>query len=139
MSKIREKERREFIRLQAYHLIKYRPFSPGKEQEMRPVLGAIKDIGGGGVCLRIEQPLPVASLIELKINFPHIATAIYALAKVIWTKELRKANLYEIGVQFVQIEDSLRQIIDDQIKSVYRRQKRLRFPNLFLRRKGGKK
>lgn len=119
---MQKKEERQFGRLGAYHLVKYKAVTQEGE-ESAPVLATIKDIGTGGVCLRSEEYLPVSTTIELKINFPHLSTPIFALGKVIWIKQRKKGKFYEIGVQFFEIEESMRKIIDEQTKSVYRRLK----------------
>lgn len=106
-----------------------------------PIFATISDISGGGVCIRTQECLPVSSLIELKINFPHIATSIFALAKVIWVRQRGRGRRYEVGMQFVEIEESIRKIIDEQVAQVYKRlghRKIVLFKTLF-RRKGVKK
>jgi len=115
MNKMQNK--RSFIRLAAYHLVKYKPLST-ERKETAPVLATLKDIGAGGVCLRTEEYLPVSSSIELKINFPFHATPISTLAKVVWIKKRRNARFYEVGAQFIEIEETARKIIDDHLNSV---------------------
>jgi c-di-GMP-binding flagellar brake protein YcgR len=113
---MQKKDQREFIRLKVHHLVKYKLLSsPG---EAPAVLATIKDIGAGGVCLRTEEHLPVSSLIALKINFPNVATFISALAKVVWVKQRKKSGLYEVGLQFIDIEEPMRKAIDEQVKDV---------------------
>jgi len=112
--------KRKFIRLKAYHLVKYRLVSP--DNKMSPsVLATIRDIGAGGVCLRIDERLPVSCLLELSINFPNISTSVVALAKVVWIKEINQIKRYEVGAQFVQIDDSVRLVIDKQVTRVHKR------------------
>lgn len=120
MSKIRGKERRKAIRLQAYHLAKYRPASSEKEQA-QPILVALKDIGAGGVCLRTEEYLPVSTQIDLRINFPGLDYPISTLARVAWIRQIGKSKRYEVGAQFVNLDESLRQIIDKHVKLTYER------------------
>lgn len=115
---MQEQERRGFIRLQAYHCVKYKLLSPEDREAHLFIPATIRDISGGGVCLRTEEALPESALIELKINFPHIATSIFALAKIIWTKQRDKVRRYDVGVEFVEIENAMRQTIDEQIKLV---------------------
>lgn len=126
-------ERREFIRLQAYHCIKYRVLSTTTAETSPFMSATVKDIGGGGICLRTEENVPEFALIEVKINFPHIATAIYAVAKVIWIKQRDKIRRYEIGVKFVEIQELTRKIIDEQVKGVFDKLKKKGKGNL----KGG--
>ncbi len=119
-----KRERREFIRLQAYHCVKYRELSATAKEPTPFMPATARAIGGGGVCLRTEEPLPASALIELKINFPHITTSIYAMAKVVWIKQRDKMRRYEIGVQFMEIEELMRKVIDEQVKRVYDKLKR---------------
>lgn len=114
---MRKKEKRQFIRLKAYHLVKYRPLLAEKES-VASVLAAIRDIGGGGICLRTEECLPVSCVIEVRINFPNIATSIFALARVVWVKQRNKSRRYEIGAQFINIDEEVRKTIEDQVRSV---------------------
>lgn len=122
---MRYENRRQFIRLRAYHLAKYRPLSDQKGAEgSSPIIATIRDIGAGGVCLKTDNYLPVSTLLELNINFPNVSTSVFALAKVVWIKPIKKTKSYEIGAQFVQITDSVRLIIDEQIRRVYQRLKK---------------
>lgn len=114
---MRTQNRRKFIRLKAYHLVKYRLLSEGKGQS-NYIYAALKDVGAGGVCLDTEEYLSMSSLIELKINFPNVATSVSALAKVVWIKKRDKGRRYEIGAQFTEIDEPLRKIIDEQVKRV---------------------
>lgn len=118
MRKIQEK--RKYVRLKVYHLAKYRPASSEKEQA-QPILVRLKDIGAGGVCLRTEEYLPVSSLIQLEINFPASDHPIFSIAKIAWIKEIGKSKRYEVGAQFVNLEESVSKIIDEQVKLVHQR------------------
>ena len=120
---MRSQDKRKYIRLKVYHLVKYRLLSEENKQTA-PVVATIKDIGGGGVCLRTDEYLPVASLLELSINFPHSSTPISVLAKVAWIKSVRRTSRYEAGIQFVEISDPLRHSIEDHIKYVYKKAKK---------------
>jgi len=115
MNKMQNK--RSFIRLAAYHLVKYKPLSTEKKETV-PVLATLRDIGAGGVCLRTEEYLPVSSTIELKINFPFHATPISTLAKVVWIKKKHNSRFYEVGAQFMEIEETARKMIDDHLRFV---------------------
>ena len=119
-----KKDRRQFIRLSAYHCVKYRLLSAENAEKTPFVSSTVRDIGGGGICLRTDEHLPRGSLIELKINFPHIITSIYAVAQVIWVKKRGKTRRYEVGLQFMEIEELMRKVIDTQIRGVFNRVKR---------------
>lgn len=130
--------RRKFIRLKAYHLAKYRPVS-GDNTEVDRIIASVKDIGAGGICFVTEERLPVSSLVEIKINFPHLSEPVCALAKIAWVKSKKNSRRYRIGAEFVKIEDSTRQIIDDQVRFVEGSlKKRGGFSEILLfRREGG--
>jgi c-di-GMP-binding flagellar brake protein YcgR len=114
---MRKKERRNFIRLEVHHLAKYRPLSDTKE-EPPYILATVRDIGAGGLCLLTEESLPLSTLVQLKINFPGISTAVFTLAKVVWIRQIKKAKRYLIGTQFVEIDESIRKGIDGRAKFV---------------------
>ncbi len=114
---MRYENRRKYIRLRAYHLAKYRAVSDDNKGGAFTV-ASIRDIGAGGVCILTEDHIPLGTLLELNINFPAITTSVFALAKVVWVKEIRKIKRYEIGAQFVQINDSMRVLIDGQVQRV---------------------
>ena len=114
---MRKEDRRKFKRLKAYHLAKYRPLS-GVKEEAAAVSVSLKDIGAGGVRLDTEETLPVSSLIELSINFPNIPSPITAIARVVWVKKRDKGRFYEVGAQFVEIEEPVRKLIEEHLKLV---------------------
>jgi c-di-GMP-binding flagellar brake protein YcgR len=114
---MRNKERRKFIRLEVYHLAKYRLLSDAKD-ESRYILAAVRDIGAGGLCLVTEETLPLSSLVQLKINFPGISTTVFTLAKVVWIKQIKKTKHYLLGTQFIEIDESMRKGIDGKVKFV---------------------
>lgn len=118
---LRKKEKRKYPRLNAYHLVKYRLIS---SPQAELVTASIKDISGGGFCLRTEEGLPVSTGIQLFINFPQFSQPIPSLAKVVWIKKLGKSKRYELGLQFLEIEEVLRQEITKRIDYVRRRVRR---------------
>jgi len=111
-------ERRRYIRLKAYHLVKYKEIADSAKDSSF-VSAVIKDIGGGGVCLRTEQEIPVSTVLELKINFPHISTFLYASVVVVWVRRKERMHCFELGCKFIQISDSLRSFIEEQVKQVF--------------------
>ena len=140
---MRKDNRRQFIRLKAYHLIKYRPISEDKKEADR-IIACIRDIGAGGICFVTDDYLPNSSLIEIKINFPHLNDPVFALAKVVWVKQIKKTRRYEVGAQFIEIDESVRSFIDEQVKFVENKMcaKKERFnflKVLFFRKEGVKK
>ena len=112
------RNRRKFLRLKVYHLAKYRPLASDKEPGPY-LIASIRDIGAGGICLRSEEYLPLSTLIEVRINFPNISTSVSALAKVVWIRNIKKFKFYEMGAEFVEISDSMKEDIDKQVETVF--------------------
>ena len=112
--KMNANERRKFLRFTAYHLAKYRLINAGNKEEFL-VLISLKDVGAGGIRLRTPDNIPLFSLLELKINFPFLDYPVTAIAKVIWSKKLKKSGLYELGAEFTQIDEPARKAINEQI------------------------
>jgi len=112
------KERRKFRRLYTYHLAKYHIVSKPKEDQ-QPVIAAIRDIGGGGICLQAEEALPISCVIQLYINFPQFPKPIPCLARVTWVKRIGRTGKFEIGMHFIDIEEIFRQAIIKRIESVH--------------------
>lgn len=110
------KERRKNRRLHAYHLVKYKVISAEKEGET--VLASLADIGGGGIRLRSEESLPVGSTVQISINLPQFRQPVTSIARVVWTKKLKSAKMYECGLQFIEIEDMLRSKIDSDVENL---------------------
>lgn len=121
---LRQKERRKFPRLSAYHLAKYRVISGAKGGQK--VIVPIKDISGGGFCFLVDEELPVSTVIQVYIQFPGIAQPIPCLAKVLWRKYLKRIKRYRLGAQFIEIEEILRREIEKHIDDVYKRAKEKR-------------
>ena len=93
--------------MHGYRLAKFSILSESKEEKL--ILSSIKNIGGGGACLRIEKPLPVDTILNVHIHDPkahHILRP--RMAKVIWLKKLPKLGVYEAGIKFVQPDDTSR-------------------------------
>lgn len=109
-------ERRKYRRLHAYHLVKYRVISAEKEGET--VLASLANIGGGGICLRSEESLPVGSTVQVSINLPQFPQPVTSIARVVWTKKLKSAQMYECGLQFIEIEDMLRSKIASDVENL---------------------
>jgi c-di-GMP-binding flagellar brake protein YcgR len=112
------KENRKFIRLNAYHLVKYRLVS---QKEWQAAVASIRDISAGGVCLRAEEKIPKGSILQININFPGLSSPLSSLAKVVWVKKIGKIDRFEIGLEFFEIEDLLRKEIMQRVEYVRRR------------------
>ena len=116
----KKEERRKYLRLRVYHLVKYRVISENSSQT-EPLLASIKDIGAGGICLVTAKPLEPCTKLELQINFPDLKKPVFTIGRVAWSKQTAKMSRYEIGVEFTDIEASIHNLIDDNVKFVYQK------------------
>ena len=118
----KREERRKYLRLKVYHLVKYRVISDQSPQA-QPLLASIKDIGAGGICLITAKPLEPCANLELQINFPDLKKPVFTIGRVVWSKQTAKMNRYEVGVEFMDIEASIHKLIDSGVKFVYHKLK----------------
>lgn len=116
---MRVKNRRKYIRLEAYHLGRLRLVEQPEKDPETTASARISNISAGGCCVRTDKFLPVGCTIELQIIFPRLDHPISVLAKVMWAKQIAKTDRYKFGVQFLNLEDKLRKQIDEQIKNVF--------------------
>lgn len=112
-------EKRGHLRADIYHLIKYKPVSG----EKTTVLASLKNISGGGICLVAEEEIPVSTVLQIYINFPHLPQPIPAVAKIVWLKKVGKGNRFHAGLQFLEIDEVLRQGIVRRVETVYKKQR----------------
>ncbi len=115
---LEKKDKRKAFRLNAYHLVKYKLFPRG---EWQSALASIKDISSGGVRLKAGEKIDKGKIVELLINFPQISQSLACSGKVVWVKKLGNVHRYEMGLEFVGINDLLRQEINRRIDFVRRR------------------
>ncbi len=113
-----KKEKRKFLRLNVYHLVKYKLAS---RKEWQAAIASIRDISAGGVCLRTEERLAQNSILQISINFPGLSSPLSSLAKVVWVRKVGKTNNFEAGLEFFGIEDLLRKEITQRVDYVRRR------------------
>lgn len=118
----RVEDRRKYLRLRVYHLVKYRVISD-KPSHSAFSLSSIRDIGAGGVCLITEKQLPVSTKLELEINFPDIGGSILTSGRVVWMKQVAKTSRYMLGIEFTGIDEVLRKRIDANVRFVYQKLK----------------
>ena len=115
-------DRREFDRLEAYHLAKYRI---ADQPEGEWVDANVMNIGGGGVYLRANRELSLSTIIDLRILFPGDTGPVNLKAKVVRVKRAQvKNNIYfDSGLLFLDISDKLQKEIIRRIKRVREKMK----------------
>ncbi len=109
------KDRRKFQRIKAPHLFKYKIL---KRKEILSPTSFIRDVSAGGARFFSEEYIPPESILELKIKFPMFNEPLPLLSKVVRVKTL--SNGFEIGIEFIDLNENIRETIDQKIQEVYR-------------------
>lgn len=105
-------ERRKFVRLDTRLPVAYQvmrgPASKGSFSS---------DIGGGGVCLFLSEPLKSGTMLKVDVTLPDQSKHIIFTGEVIWCEQYevigktQRERSVEAGVKFVQIDPQEQQAI----------------------------
>ena len=109
------KEKREYKRLEVYHLVKYRKTALASKSPL--TFAHLRDISAGGARLVTKEELPVASLLQIYVNFTWLTSAVMILAKVVWVKKATRKDKFESGIIFKEISDEMRKDIYERVKN----------------------
>ena len=107
----RVKENREFVRSNLSTMIS---FTVGKSNEEKRCISV--DISPTGLKVFSKEKLQIDEEIQLSFTLPEEDHLINAVGKVIWAKE-REEKFSEVGIEFVRIDDSDIQRINEYVKN----------------------
>lgn len=110
------KNHRKYSRLPAHHLLKYRIL---EAQEAK--VSFARNLSAGGVLFYAHEYIPVASIVELTINFPGAEQPIKVRASVLRVKEMKKIGGFEVAAQFVDLDEAANTFINTSITKVLAR------------------
>ena len=102
-------EKRKYVRLSAHHLLKYKVVHKEK------ALSFARNISAGGVLFHAQEYIQPGTTVELLINFPSYPEPIKAVSKVVRTRPLAKLGGFEIGAEFIDINDEAKDFINRKI------------------------
>ena len=68
------------------------------------------NISVGGIKLRVGEFIPVSTILELGINLENTSRVVPIKGKVVWIGESLSEGMYDIGLEFIKEEDSVRAI-----------------------------
>jgi len=105
-------EKRKFIRLTAHHLLRYKIMEKGSQ------VSFARNISAGGVLFYSKEALPQGSMVEMEINFPHYPHPVKVVSKVVRVHPLEKLGGFEIGAEFVNVEEDAKDFINRKIITV---------------------
>lgn len=117
-SATRYSDRRAFVRLEANVNIRYRiikiPDLPKSAAKKVSEFTVTKNISAGGLLFISRESLPLASILELKIELPYDKQVVECLARVVREEEAERENqkLYEVAVCFLDLSSADRSLLD---------------------------
>lgn len=97
-------ERRQFVRLDTRLEISYAVLPTEKAKR-----ALTKDIGGGGICLFAEKPLPAGTRLQVAMTLPGREEPVNFTAEVVWCEQYEvigkgeHRRAVELGVRFMEI------------------------------------
>ena len=123
LSQINKIQRREFFRFEANLPIRYRIFESANSKSNQEFIEAVtRDISGGGLCIRLIEPVEMDKYIECELI---LSTKVKFIGKVVRLTEydtLHGQYKYEIGVSYKNIDEPMREKI---ISYIFQEQRRL--------------
>ncbi|GJQ57891.1 MAG: PilZ domain-containing protein [Candidatus Scalindua sp. AMX11] len=74
-------------------------------------LGAALNISESGMCILVDEPLPIDYEVKLSLTLPHLdnegdktSNTIQVEGVIVWTKFLEQLDKYEAGIKFSKLE-----------------------------------
>ena len=114
-------ERRRFPRLITSADVEYTILEKKALQEKDTVS---KNISAGGICLIAYEKVGLGSLLDLKIRLEDINETLEVKGRVVWssyfTFDADKKDRYDLGIEFIEINESDRQKISKYILNITR-------------------
>jgi hypothetical protein len=115
-------DRRKFPRVAYPCLIKVRHEQDG----LSALLTHTENIGIGGFCVILKNPIKLFTPIELEIDLLDTQDHVVCKGKVVWSvqrhsKEAKKPMFFDIGIEFVEMSDAdllrIKHILDHLAKA----------------------
>ena len=106
----KRKERRRFPRLDVRVRVRYKILTNGEEHvtpDYEEIVEGIytRNLSIDGICMHTGRTkIKPGSVLALDIKFPELDKPIYAVGKVIWTKDIMNAGQFFSGVEFISMK-----------------------------------
>ena len=98
------KERRRDPRVSEEHKVVLTPLSDGAAAPKGTYYTLTKDISVGGIRIMTDAPLAVDTRVRVEITLGKSRVRLQALARVRWVKELFGKDVYETGLEFIEVK-----------------------------------
>lgn len=97
-----EQERRKYRRVYASLPMQFREIG---EFDKLPRDTITKDLSEGGVRFTAEKFVPVGNRLVVNISLESRSEAVRAIVKIAWARRQQFSDAYELGCQFVNVEE----------------------------------
>ena len=76
--------------------------------EESPLSGSLaSDISQGGVRIRVQQFIPLRTIVNLKIHLNNPSRSVPVKGQVVWVREVPDAEeVFDVGIQFLEIDST---------------------------------
>ena len=88
------------------------PIPSGKARD-----GATKDISQGGIRFLTQEFIPKDSHLKIRLTLNKTLFSFEALVKFVWIRQLRYSEIYEVGVEFIDIPPKALEYLINYIKA----------------------
>jgi len=109
------KNKRQFLRLGAHHLLKYKMLDEGGKEG---ILSFVRNISAGGVLFHSNEHIKPGSILELDISFPPSPDSIKIKAKVLRSSRLKAMGGFDVAVQFLSLNENIKKFINRKIENI---------------------
>ncbi len=76
------------------------------KKEGSPESGSLaNDISGGGVRIRVQEFIPLNTVLDLKVHFTAPARTMAVKGFVVWVREVPHSEVYDVGIRFLQAQN----------------------------------
>lgn len=113
MSRI--KERRRDPRVTEENKVVLTPLTNGKGSPKGTYYSLTKDISVGGIRIMTDAPLAVDSRVRVEITLAKSRMRVQAVARVRWVKELFGKDVYETGLEFIEVNPDVEMALMDHM------------------------
>lgn len=116
-------QRREFFRFEVNLPVNYRVIESVNMKSNHEYMETVtRDLSGGGLCMRLKEPVEINKYLECELNLPDKIKFIGKVVRLTEYETLQGPYKYEIGVSFVRIDEAMREKV---ISYIFQEQRRL--------------
>lgn len=76
-------------------------------EEGLPVGALAGDISQGGVRIRVQEFIPLRTVLQMKIRMTDPERMVPVKGQVVWVREVPHSEVYDVGIKFLEILQSI--------------------------------